>query len=415
MRNLLPVLWYYLRGYVMIRITGFSMERFMNLAAYRRILFWDARGTGGAGMEMKTSLAGLRELEECAEKTGCQLEILALGGLPAKLRHAKTHPIFAGGILFFAAALYVLSSFVWVVRVEGNERLTAEEILTACEGYGLKPGTWKKQVDADGVTKALLADIQDLSWVSVSIKGAEATVKVAETIVAPTPMAEETPCDIIAEKDGVVEKITTARGTPMVQAGDVVQAGEVLISAQVQVGLEGEPIRTEYVAASGSVQATTWAEVTEEQMLTETEQVFDGKEAENHVLLFGDLELDFIKPRMEGAFETEVLEEKNMGLGDWMLPFSLRREVYRPYETAEKTYTVEEAKALLAEICRQKAAEGLAEGEQVQQTEIRYEVYTDRVRAVCTATLSEEIGKKQVRKELDAEDESNGENHSAGE
>lgn len=128
----------------MIRITGFSMERFMNLAAYRRILFWDAKGVSG-GMEMKTSLAGLKELEECAQKTGCYLEILALGGLPEKMRHAKTHPIFAVGILFFAAALYVLSSFVWVVHVEGNERLTEEEILTACEAYGLKPGKWKNR------------------------------------------------------------------------------------------------------------------------------------------------------------------------------------------------------------------------------------------------------------------------------
>lgn len=116
----------------------------MNLAAYRRILFWDAKGVGG-GMEMKISLAGLKELEECAQKTGCHLEILALGGLPEKMRHAKTHPIFAVGILFFAATLYVLSSFVWVVHVEGNERLTEEEILTACEAYGLKPGKWKNR------------------------------------------------------------------------------------------------------------------------------------------------------------------------------------------------------------------------------------------------------------------------------
>ena len=65
--------------------------------------------------------------------------------------------------------------------------------------------------------------------------------------------------------------------------------------------------------------------------------------------------------------------------------------------------------------CKEKAAEGLAEGESVEQTEIRYETYTDRVRAVCKVTLSEEIGKKQVRKEFDAEDESNRENHSVGE
>ena len=181
------------------------------------------------------------------------------------------------------------------------------------------------------------------------------------------------------------------------------------------VGLEGEPMETEYVAASGSVQAKTWAEVTEEMMLTETEKIFGGKEKENHVVLFGDLELDFIKPHMEGDFDKEVLEEKNMGLGDWTLPFSLRTEVYRPYETAEKTYTAEEAKALLEAKCKGKAAEGLAEGESVEQTEIRYETYTDRVRAVCKVTLSEEIGKKQVRKEFDVEDESNRENHSVGE
>ena len=60
--------------------------------------------------------------------------------------------------------------------------------------------------------------------------------------------------------------------------------------------------------------------------------------------------------------------------------------------------TVEEAKALLEAKCKEKAAEGLSEGESVAQTEIRYETYTDRVRAVCKVTLSEEIGKKQVRK-----------------
>ena len=50
---------------------------------------------------------------------------------------------------YWCCLLY--TSFVWVVHVEGNERLTEEEILTACEAYGLKPGKWKKQVDADAV------------------------------------------------------------------------------------------------------------------------------------------------------------------------------------------------------------------------------------------------------------------------
>ena len=34
-------LWNYLRGYVIIYVTGFSVERFINLAVNRGIFIWD--------------------------------------------------------------------------------------------------------------------------------------------------------------------------------------------------------------------------------------------------------------------------------------------------------------------------------------------------------------------------------------
>ena len=103
---MLPAFWYYLRGYVMISVSGFSVERFLNMATYRQILFWDASYCGTA-MRMKTSFAGLQELQYCADKTGCTLTVLAYGGLPARLRRLHGHPVFFVGIFCFAIALYL--------------------------------------------------------------------------------------------------------------------------------------------------------------------------------------------------------------------------------------------------------------------------------------------------------------------
>lgn len=375
----------------MIRITGFSMERFMNLASYREILFWDVR-SGGAGIEMKTSLRGLQELEYCAEKTGCRLEIQAYGGLPEKCKRLRGRQAFTAGVLFFAAALYILSSFVWVVRVEGNKRLSTEEILEVCDSVSLRPGAWKAHVDTEAVTQALLAEFSDISWVSVGIRGTDATVKLAETIEKPEVVDKETPCDVIAQKDGVIQQITVERGTPLVEAGDVVQAGDVLISSEIQVGVEGEEMHSEYVAAAGSIQARTWQKMTEELPLQEKVKVYEDGQKSNRVWIFGDWTVDWIRPNMSEECDRVVIGEETPGLGDWKLPFTVREEVWKPYVWEEKTRTVEEAKAELEALCRQKAEESLETGASVEQMEMTYEVYTDRVRAECMLTLSEPIG-----------------------
>lgn len=95
-------------------------------------------------MTMKAAGGSLDILEACAEKTGCVIEILGWGGLPVFFRRLHGRQVWTAGLLLFAAGLYLLSSFVWVVEVEGNERLTREEILSACEEMGLRPGAWKR-------------------------------------------------------------------------------------------------------------------------------------------------------------------------------------------------------------------------------------------------------------------------------
>lgn len=397
-------LWYYLCGYVKIRVKGFSAERFMNMAAYRGVYLWEV-AREGAGMTMKAAGNSLELLQACAEKTGCALEVLSYGGLPVFLGRFGRRQVWTAGLFCFAAGLYLLSSFVWVMRIEGNERLSKEELLSACREMGLYPGVRKRSVDTQAVTNGLLEDFADISWVSVGIHGTDATIRLAETIEGVEIIDKETPCDIVASTDGVILQITAERGTPLVAAGDVVKKGDVLISSALTIGLEGEEQHTEYTAAEGTVTARIWRRLTEEVLLQYEEAVYSGEEKENHSLLFSGRELDILHPDSDVQWERELLSEKTLGLGDRKLPLTWRRERWRAYETVQKTRTAAEAKTLLEEKLRKNAENLLSPYGTIEDIQIRYEVYANSVRADAEITMAERIEEKKQNIETENQNE----------
>ena len=87
-------LWYYLHGYVMITVSGFSVERFVNMATFRGIYLWNIQPKGSS-IQMNVSSKGYSLLKECAEKTGCQYHIVRRCGLPALIRKYKKRKILA--------------------------------------------------------------------------------------------------------------------------------------------------------------------------------------------------------------------------------------------------------------------------------------------------------------------------------
>lgn len=387
-------LWYSLRGYVRIRAKGFSAERFMNMAAFRGVYLWDI-AYEGAAVTMKAAGGSLDILEACAQKTGCSMEILGWGGLPAFLRRFRRRQVWSAGLLLFAAGLYLLSSFIWTVRVEGNERLETAELLSACEDMGVKPGVWKRGVDTVEVTNRLLVQFSDISWVSVGIKGTDVTIKLAETIEKAERIDRETPCDIVASADGVIVQITAERGTPKVKPGDVVKKGDVLISSELLIGLEGEDQHTEYTAAEGAVTARIWQRLTEELPLQYEEIQYSGVEKENHSIVFSEKELDIIHPDGAGQWEKTLLSEQPLALGDFELPLHLKKEIWKEYEILEKTRTLEETKSILEEILRKKTENYLSTYGKIEDSKITFEEYADSVRGEAEITLLERIDEKR--------------------
>ena len=366
----------------------------MNMAAFRGIYLWDVTREGAA-MTMKAAGSSLDILQACAEKTGCSMEVLGRGGLPVFFRRFRRRQVWTAGLLCFAAGLYLLSSFIWTVRVEGNERLTEEELLSVCGEMGLKPGVWKRRVDTEAITNGLLLRFSDISWVSVGVEGTDVTIKLAETIEKAERIDRETPCDIVAAQDGVIVQITAERGTPKVQAGDVVKKGDILISSELIIGLEGEEQHTAYTAAEGTITARIWQKLTEEMPLRYKEVVYNGVEKENHSLLFGERELDILHPDSGMEWERTMLAERPLALGDFTLPLRFRKEIWKECEILEKTRTMEETKSILEENLRKKTENLLSDYGKIEEIKINFEEYADSVRGEAEVTLLERIEEKQ--------------------
>lgn len=391
-------LWYYLHGYVMITVSGFSVERFVNMATFRGIYLWNIQPKGSS-VQMNVSTKGYTLLEECAEKTGCKYDIVCRCGLPALIRKYKKRKVLTLGVLFFIVSLYTLSSFVWTVEVEGNERIEKEDILIACENMGMSAGKLKWNMHTDEVTQKLLEIFPDISWVSVSIKGTNALIKIVESIPQPEMIDKVTPSDLVAKKDSVIQNITVESGTPVVKSGDVVKKGTLLISGEVIIaaGEEAE-VGREYIHARGTILGKVWYTLEESIPLQYTEKRYTGEERKDKSIMIGDTILNIIQPNMEGnVYDTEKTSVNQFAIGDFKLPVAYIEETYKIYETIQKQRTEEQAKKELENKLKQKAEE-IVEGE-IENIDIIYKIEENNVIAVATITAVEEISAEQKREE----------------
>lgn len=395
----------------MIEVNGFSVERFVNMAAFRGVYLWDI-SPSGTSVCMKASKDGRKVLAECAKKTGCKLTVVGERGLPSFLKRYKKRKILAAGVFFFIVGLYVLSSFIWEVRVTGNERISQEELLSACAEMGLKPGAFRRHVDTDALTDQLAEQFTDISWVSVNITGTNAHIRLVETIPKPEMMDRDTPCDIVASKDSIIQSIAVESGTPLAAMGDVVEKGDILIGSQVDIKAGDEQVGTEWVRARGKVYGKLWHQLEEELPLNYTRKEYTGKILNDHSLFLKNSILNILKPNTaDGLFELSIAYEKKLAIGDYQLGAAFKKEVYKEYKEIPMQRTAEEAKEQLRQIIVQKAEALEGEDGEILDIAIDFQEYQDKVKAFATIAATERIDQeKNLENRSDSiDDTTNGE------
>lgn len=368
---LLLRLWNYIRGYVIILVEGYFLEKFVNICIRRQILLWDIKRQKNSMMALKVSIKGFKLLRPIARKTGCRVRIVRKRGLPFIINRYRGRKTFILGAAVFIVLFYFMTSFVWTIEVTGNEKVETDLILNELVSMGVKPGVLKYKIDPEDIANSIIIDIRELSWVNVMVKGTKVKVEVAEGVNRPPMVPKEVPCNIVAGKDGVIKSIVVKAGQEAVRVGDTVKKGQLLISGTVPIKNQDENPRK--VHAMGVVKARTWYENKQPVNLKVVEKIRTGEKQDNIslVLPWNKVGL-FHKKIMYGDFDR-VEMKKTLSIGeDFVLPFGIVIERYYENSIVEALVSLEEAKKNAADVAYEEASSQVPENAKIVNTSLSF-------------------------------------------
>lgn len=324
--------WNFFKGYVIIKVKGLTLERFLNLAATNDIYLWDIRRIDYTELEMKATIEGFRALKEIVNKVGCRVEIVEKKGLPFLLYRIKNRKALGIGFILFFIIIIFLSSIIWDIDIVGNEKVKNEDILKFLETEGIKSGIIKYKVDKDYIEYLLLNKFENFSFVSIEIKGTKLIIELKEIELLNEEIDENTPSHIIAAKKGVIEKVIARNGKAVVRKGDIVEKDDILISGIISnEGSEGFML----VHADGEVWAKTLYSYKIEEPIIKTVKEETGRIFERKEIKIGDRGIQFIKGDIPFDDYVESTEEVNILNLNINFPIKILVHKYKEVETKE--------------------------------------------------------------------------------
>ncbi len=403
----------FLYGYLVILVTGDAPEKFVNMAASRGIYLWDITRVKENAVILKVRLNAVKPLRHIARRTHCRFRIRRRAGFPFYVVWLRRRKGLALGAVFFLAALYFLSSFVWFVDVKGNEKVSAAEVLEVAGEAGLSRGAPKWKINTVEVEKNIEDKIPLISWTGVYIKGTKVTIEVAERTVVGEE--DRRPTHIVAKKSGLIKEILIFSGHPAVKEGDTVVPGQVLISGEIPPpegqqapGEEKKPGDTpkitrpsRYVHAKGVVHARVWYEGYGEAELIETIRHFTGatwtcfsmKFRDREIILSGSQNVPF------EIYETKTYVKRAPQWRNLDLPVEIVTVKYMELEEYKEERLRDGALKLAEERALEAALEQIPGDARVQERRLEEAITAhpeDLVRVEAVIETIEDIGADRV-------------------
>jgi len=390
-------LWTFLRGYVAVEVTGVSVERFLNMAAHRGVYIWDVSPVDN-GIKMHCSIKGFKMMRSCAKKTKCKLKIVLKEGAPFMMHRYRKRKILMCGVLFFVLSLYAMSSFIWRIDIEGNERLSAEAVLEISHSHGLYVGAFKHFVDHREVGRQLLSEFRDIGWVDVHTRGTRTTIIISETIPEQPRISRDIPCHIVASQDGLITSIATASGYPQVRQHDVVRQGDILVSGALPVQDEQTGHSTTlFVHAYAEVWAKMYTPIQFSVPMSFTHKVFTERQRSHHTiqwLLSENSSINLFHSRIPFTNYDKIVSYIQPGAsGDYPLPFIWARTTYREFIPETRYRTVEEAKALADRIITERIIREFDFHTDIIDKQIQFTAQPDHLIVSALITTNQRIDK----------------------
>ena len=379
-----------LKGEVTGRVESGFPERVLNLCAEYGITFWDLNWESPVAFTFTMARRDWKRLRKLSRRIDCDMTAVEWKGTPfflGRLRHRYGLWVTLGVCL---TALVYGSFFIWDFQVEGNVKVSEEEILRALERHGVRFGTYGYAVDSPELRNYILLEIPELSYIAVNVKGCRAYVQVRERIPSPEIISKREPGNTVAAKDALITAIQPWDGEKQVLPGSMVTEGQLLISGVVENDFAG----VRYLRGMGKVYGRTWYELRCKVPLKVRKKRYTGEKEVRQALLVGKKRINlYFSSSISGDTCDKIVNQEKWRLpGDIPLPVTAVREELRPYTLEERERSEVEALRLADIVLTARLEGGMEEGE-VLRRELSFQTEGDMLVVTLSAECQEQIGR----------------------
>ena len=310
----------YIRGYYVITVEGVSVERFLNHLMRNGIKVYNVKKISSTKIEFHLEREDIKAFKNVYRGSNFQVKIKQSTGLPFILRRIyKNKGMWICGVISLFL-LIMTSQFVTDIYIQVPEGIKKEDIRKELYQVGLKPGVYKKSIDRKEIRDHIMLKFNDVAYLSINVKGTNIFVTVTKKAETLKSVEQSNYCNIIAKKDGIIEKVIARSGNSVVQKGDIVRKGDVLINGSNNKSIP-------------EVWATTFYEASKSASYEEVVKEKTGNKKNVYTLSFYDNKYTI---RRNIKYNDYVIEnqEYKLSLGNYTFPLKLKVSTF--YETEDK-------------------------------------------------------------------------------
>lgn len=231
-------LFLYLFGLVLVELRGTSPERFLNICRSKKIPIYDIsklvtkKGTVTCAF---LRLKDYKRIRPVARKSHCIPYLKKRIGFPFFLHRFKSRIVFFAGTIYFLWFVWLLSCFLFDIRISGGFLHTEDELLSYLKTQNIVCGMRRSDIDCAEIERRMRIDYPDIGWVSAELLGSKLLLRISETQAKQESTKGTEPVHLVAAADGIIEQLVIRTGRKMVSVGDVVRKGDILVSGVVPI------------------------------------------------------------------------------------------------------------------------------------------------------------------------------------
>lgn len=281
----------YILGFYIIQVDGFYIERFINICLKENIFLWGIVRKKSSLITAKIGMYDYERAKEIARNCQTIVEIKKKIGLRFIIEKYKNRKAFFITVIIACIAIFTLSKFIWKVEINSDADINKNEIREELQKEGVKIGALKSKIDSEKIVNDIRLEREDIAWIGIKIEGSKVLVNIVMATKKPEIVNEEEYTNIVAKKDGEIQKIVAKNGTAMCKKGDKVKKGDVLIAGYMQ----GAYTDRYYVNSMGEVKAKI--NYTEKSKISKKENKKEetGKRNRKFAIKINNFKINFFK------------------------------------------------------------------------------------------------------------------------